>query len=190
MNTPAHAVLNLLVLGRRHRRELFWPIALGAILPDLPMVFFYGYEKGFLGTAERTIWSQSYFDWGWQAFFDVFNSLPLLVLAAALCWRMKWPRASIFFASMVLHSLCDLALHHDDAHRHFFPLSDWRFASPVSYWDPRYHGGIVSVLEVALVMAGSIWLFRVYPRPAPRVLLGLVLGVYAAFIGYALIVWV
>jgi len=37
---------------------------------------------------------------------------------------------------MALHALFDFPLHHDDGHRHFWPFSEFRFDSPVSYWDP------------------------------------------------------
>ena len=61
---------------------------------------------------------------------------------------------------MTLHAVCDLLLHHDDAHLHFFLLSDWRFRSPVSYWDPNHFGEIVASLEGLVVMVGCIILFR------------------------------
>ena len=80
------------------------PIALGAILPDLPMLLFYAYQKVWLGTPERTIWSESYYLAGWQAFFDVFNSLPLMMLAALVAYGGKSPRVVAFFASMMMHA--------------------------------------------------------------------------------------
>ena len=83
MNTPGHAVVNLLVLGKRDRRSLFAPIAFGAVLPDLPMFVFYAYQKSWLKAPERVIWAEAYHDLSWQAFFDVFNSLPLLALGGA-----------------------------------------------------------------------------------------------------------
>jgi hypothetical protein len=41
MNTPAHAVINLLCLGQRSRAKPWMPIVIGAILPDAPMFVFY-----------------------------------------------------------------------------------------------------------------------------------------------------
>ena len=190
MNTPGHAVVNLLVLGRRDRASLFAPIALGAILPDLPMMLFYLYQKTWLGTPERTIWSESYHEPGWQGFFDIFNSLPLLALAALVAYAMKLPRVLALFASMMIHAFCDFFLHHDDAHRHFFPFSERRFASPVSYWDPRYYGAIVSSIEIVVVIVGAIWLFKQYPGKGPRGFLAFILACYVLHIAYALVVWV
>ena len=61
---------------------------------------------------------------------------------------------------MVLHSLLDLPVHNDDAHRHFFPLSNYRFISPISYWDPNHYGGIVSVVELLLVLLATFPVFN------------------------------
>ena len=188
MNTPGHAVINLLFLGKRERGSLFAPVVFGAVLPDLPMFVFYAYEKSWLKTPERAIWAESYHDLGWQAFFDVFNSLPLLANGVLVARRLAHPHATVLFLSMMLHAVCDLALHREDAHRHFFPFSDWRFQSPVSYWDPRYYGGIVTTIEMVVVVVGVVVLFKQYSGRGPRVFLGLILGCYTFYIGYALVV--
>ena len=75
MNTPAHAVVNLLILGNKERPQHNLPILIGVLLPDLPMVLFYFYEKVVQNVPEVTIWSELYFDIGWQVFFNFFNSL-------------------------------------------------------------------------------------------------------------------
>ena len=41
----------------------------------------------------------------------------------------------------------------DDAHRHFYPLSDYRFISLVSYWDPRHYGTVAMPAELLTVAA-------------------------------------
>ncbi|MPZ21068.1 MAG: hypothetical protein GEV06_24685 [Luteitalea sp.] len=55
MNTPAHGILNLLVLPRRGEANGVVPVALGAVLPDLPMVVFYAWER-LRAVPEGTIW--------------------------------------------------------------------------------------------------------------------------------------
>ena len=190
MNTPAHAVLNLLVLGRQERRAVLAPIALGAVVPDLPMVWFYFREKVLRGTPEAVIWSDSYFAAGWQRLFDLFNSLPLIALGAAAAWALKSRGWLFFFASMALHCLADLPLHNDDAHRHFFPFSNWRFESPISYWDLRFGGLWVALAEVAMVLVGSAVLARRFEARWIRGLVALVGASYLAYIVYVLVVWV
>lgn len=190
MNTPAHAVLNLVFLDRKryHGRTvaIFW----GAVVPDIPMFGFYLYEKIVVGMRERDIWGWLYFEPRWQALFDLFHSLPVVGLGYALCRRLHAPRLAALFASMALHSLCDLALHHDDAHRHLFPLLDWRFHSPISYWDPRYHGRFVGSLEAIGVGVGLVLLLRRHTGRPARVLLCTLLGVYTLIWAFVLWTWI
>ncbi len=190
MNTPAHVVVNLLILGQKKRPKMTFPIVVGAILPDLPMVLFYLYQKVFRKMAEHSIWTQAYYEAGWQALFDLFNSLPLIVLGLVLAYRLGATRVAALFASMVLHILGDAFLHHDDAHRHLFPLSDWRFQSPVSYWDPKYFGNLIGPLEAVAVVVGCIIFARRFKSGTSRALILFMLGTYALYWGYALWVWV
>lgn len=201
MNTPAHVIANLLVLGRRQGRAEIAAVAAGGLLPDLPIISFYGWEKLVRGTPEMTIWRESYYREGWQVFFDLFNSLPILAALIGAVWLVErrraaggigpglWPAARLFFASMALHALSDLPLHNDDAHRHLWPLSDWRFASPVSYWDRDHYGGIFAWVETAAVFAGCLVLvWRGSPMPT-RILACAVGSAYLALGVYAAMVW-
>jgi hypothetical protein len=158
--TPAHIVLNAYALGSGRFASFAWPIALGAVLPDLPMFLFYVYQRGWLSLPERMIWTKTYFLPHWQSFFDAFNSLPLFALGAVLAWRAKRYAWLACLASMALHGGADLLVHHEDAHGHFWPLSAWRFRSPVSYWDPRHHGRVFAVFELASSIAVSAALWR------------------------------
>lgn len=79
---------------------------------------------------------------------------------------------ALLFASIVLHCLEDLPVHNDDAHRHFWPLSNFRFESPVSYWDPDHYGAIASRVELVLMLAASVYVFsRVRSRWAKALLI-------------------
>lgn len=97
----------------------------------------------------------------------------------------EWPRVRIVAASMLLHVAVDLPLHGEDAHRHFYPLSDWRFVSPVSYWDPARYGRIVAPFELLLVAILSALIYRRVRTPAGRVALILANLLYlAGFAGF------
>lgn len=186
VNTPAHAIINLALLGRRsaqHGRRFDGWILAGSVLPDAPMFGFYLWQRLVAGESESRIWGQLYFESSWQIFFDLFNSIPLAGLACVLAWRLGYRAAAWLFASVVLHCAIDLPLHHDDAHRHFLPLSNWRFESPVSYWDPAHRGSIGALLEVIAVVMGSMVLFRRSAKRGWRVFLVGVALMYSA--GYA-----
>lgn len=189
MNTPAHLVLNAAVLGHGRWRPHWLPITVGAVLPDVPMVAFYIYQRLVLATPERVIWTVSYYQPHWQSVFDLFNSLPLIGLGALAAWRFGAHGWLGLFASMALHGLADLPLHNDDAHAHFYPVSSWRFESPVSYWDARHYGSIVAALETALVVVGTVVLVRRRSPPAWRKIGIATLLVYAGFLAIAWLLW-
>lgn len=145
MNTPAHIAASLLVWNKEPGWRGMLAVGLGAALPDLPMFGFYAYQK-IIGSSEHQIWSSLYFESSWQLLFDSFNSIPFALVAAAMCFLLRQPLGVIVAMSAMLHMLCDLPVHHDDAHRHFLPLS-WRFESPISYWDPAHYGHIFAIAE-------------------------------------------
>ncbi len=190
MNTPAHAIVNLLVLSPRRRPDSLLPVAAGALLSDLPMILFYFHHKVVLGTPESIIWTEAYYPPLWQTLFDAFNALPLLVPAAVVAFAFRARAAGWMLASMAVHALCDLPLHNDDAHRHFFPFSDWRFESPISYWDPGHFGIYFALVEILLVLLGSVFLVRRHPGRLARGIVGAVGLSYLVYLAYVLVVWV
>jgi len=197
MNTPAHLAASLLLW----RKEAGWgaasAIACGAILPDAPMFGFYLYQK-IIGSSEREIWSTHYFAENWQAFFDAFNSIPIFIVLMAVFYfasryRTGFRWGMLLAASALLHVACDLPLHNDDAHRHFWPLTDWRYRSPVSYWDPKFYGIQFMLREIlfAVLASGLVaWQCKWQSKQRPmRILAILTLALYAVGIAFAVVVW-
>jgi hypothetical protein len=152
MNTPGHYILNLALLGKTISATENLAIAIGAILPDVPIFVFYLVAKFIYQMPEVKIWSEAYYEPFWQNTVALFHSIPLALIGAAICYRFDWKPGLILFVSMVCHSLLDLPVHHDDAHRHFFPFSNYRLISPFSYWDVNHYGRIVAFIEMALVL--------------------------------------
>ena len=159
------------------------------MLPDIPMIIFYAWESLVAGYSEHVIWSQRYFLPGWQRFIDVFNSIPLIALAlvVAVLARMKW--LPIILIGMLLHIVLDFPFHNDDAHRHFYPFSDWKFISPVSYWDPRHHGDVMAVIQITIVTVGLVWLWLRHSGRFEKLMIGLMAIFYVAFLIFVQMVW-
>ncbi len=189
MNTPAHVAASVLIW----RGERGWgpatAITFGALLPDLPMFGFYAYQKLIAGRTEHDIWSTLYFDKSWQLIFDLFNSIPLAILIAAVCYGCGFRWGMLFALSAFIHMLCDLPVHHDDAHRHFLPLSTWRFESPLSYWDPNHHGGVFMWLELLFAIGSSTFVIRTAESPPIRYIAAATLFLYFAGLSFAAIMW-
>jgi hypothetical protein len=159
VQTPGHAVLNLALLGGGASSALVLPIVAGAVAPDVPIVVLYLREKYLRGLPDERIWSESYQRRFWLNLIHGVHSVPLTLLGLLLFWALGIPTLAAFFGSALLHALGDLPVHAQDAHRHFLPFSQYRFISPLSYWDVRYHGKAVALAEALLVLiaAGTLW---------------------------------
>ena len=184
MNTPTHAVLGAALFARGERRARLAPAVIGAVLPDVPMYVLFAVATVVWRQPQAVTWGRTYFEPGWQHAVDALHSFPLLGAALVATyvtsrrprparaargpvppWRV-WARVA--FASALLHAAADFLVHADDAHHHLWPLSDWRFVSPVSYWDPRHHGLLFAPLEClgAFALLPTVW--RATVRRAAR----------------------
>ena len=79
MNTPAHALLDLLALGRARARRAgnVAPVAAKSLLPDAPMPVFYPWQY-LLGTPEHQIWRIAYRQQEGQLLLDSMSSVNRL----------------------------------------------------------------------------------------------------------------
>jgi hypothetical protein len=152
MITTTHILYNTALLGRKEHPERNWPLVLGSILPDVPMIVYNtlmvlmpkGWDLSMGSSWNEYHYREFWVDWG--------HSIPLALAGFLLCFFLKKNWGLYFFAAMGLHDLEDLPVHAESAHRHFLPLSDWRFNSPISFVDPRYHAAWVAPLEWGLVI--------------------------------------
>jgi hypothetical protein len=163
-------------------------VTLGALMPDLPMVGFYAYQK-IVGSSEQDIWSTLYFKDSWQLLFDLFNSIPLASVLCGICYFCGFRWGALLAASALLHMFCDLPLHHDDAHRHFLPFSQWRFESPVSYWDPKHYGRIFMWTEFAFAVGACFFVAWTGEHWPMRIVAFATLAIYLLFVVFAVVMW-
>lgn len=186
MNTQTHLLLAAALFCRPERPKRNAVVLAGAFVPDLGVYGLFAWSK-IAGVPEADVWRRIYFAEPMQTIQAVFNSVPLyallLIAGMALLAPMSRPVAAgagtfdggggswwsfvdgrsllgLFALAALLHLAGDLPLHADDAHRHFWPLTDWRFFSPVSYWDRDHYGGIFSIIEAMLGIALAVVLFR------------------------------
>jgi len=139
-----------------------------------------------LGISPSVVFDQLYFSNSWQTVFSIDNSFVVwgLGLAAALLLRKDW--AIALCGAALLHLAFDFPLHHDDGRAHFWPLTNWVFESPVSYWDRRHYAGIVSPLELILAMGCGFAILgrKVWQSKTLPVALLLGLEIYAVLPGF------
>ena len=184
MQTYSHLLLTAW-LGDRWRRRLprlrFRALLLGSFAPDVPLILltlgYFAYRawlnpltpgEGVFGPRYDAL----YFGHPlWIVGHGLLHA-PLLIMAmlAAGAWATRrgrpWGAVLLWFAvGCALHSLADILTHHDDGPLLLFPL-EWsvRFQSPISYWDPPYHAGIVSPIEHLLDLLAGGYFIRAWLR--------------------------
>ncbi|WP_135501392.1 cobalamin biosynthesis protein CobQ [Roseovarius aestuariivivens] len=150
MNTPAHVIFAAMAFARPYDRRRTIAAVAGALAPDLSLYLMVAVSLGLLGISPRTVFDELYFSDAWQAVFKVDNSFFVWGAAFGLVWWWNARNAMVFAAAGLLHLALDFPLHHDDGRPHFWPLTDWVFQSPLSYWDHAHHAGLIGPVEMAL----------------------------------------
>jgi len=188
MNTLAHIVIASAALSRPESQARNRAVITGALLPDLSMFVFFAWSR-LQGWSGDETWNVRYWMEPWQTIGAISNSFVIFGVIGVLAWWRRWPLIAFACGAALLHIAFDFPLHADDAHRHFWPVSDWRFNSPVSYWDPSQNGLIGGAIETAAVLLASLVLWfrfeRIRIRTVLAILVVLQLAVFVATINWA-----
>ena len=145
-----------------YRKPWAWKVGIGGILPDLiymiaflPKIFSY---QSFMEWMRDPLWDQlwnstiarsahSFVIWG-------IVSLPFLIVFQKGIGKKIFP----FLLGWGLHIATDALTHVSDGYALFFPLSDYRFSAPISYWEREFHAKEFFLISHAL-MAGLLLLW-------------------------------
>lgn len=164
------------VLARTDAPKRNGLVLAGAFIPDASMFVFFAWSR-LQGWSGSETWSVQYWNEPWQALGAVSNSFVIFGLAFGFAIWRRAPILAVFCGAALLHIALDFPLHADDAHRHFWPISDWRFQSPVSYWDPDQNGLLGGAIETGCALIALTVLALRFKRTSWR----------ALFIGLALV---
>ncbi|MEM6381749.1 MAG: cobalamin biosynthesis protein CobQ [Pseudomonadota bacterium] len=187
MNTQTHFLVAAALFARPNapRRNIAW--AVGAFLPDLAIFGLFAWAL-VTGTPQNELWSRIYFSEPMLTLTAIANSAPLYVAIALLGWFWAQARAgksvdtlpalTVLGLAALSHLAGDLPVHVDDAHPHFWPLTDWRFRSPISYWDGNHYGREFSLFEALLGIGLAVFLWRRFASIWFRALLALCIAAY------------
>lgn len=161
-------------------------------MPDLAIFWLLGWSK-IAGIPEMKVWREIYWQEPWHTRVAMGNSIPLYVFLFALGWILirNVPKReafggflTIFALGALLHLAGDLPVHVQDAHAHFWPISDWRFVSPVSYWNPAHYGDVFQIFEAILALGLIVILAARFKDLWARILLGLAAALYVGVPAY------
>ncbi len=184
MQTYSHFLITALAADGLKQREVAVrskAVLWGSIMPDIPLgLLSLGYLAYYRWVAPLPdgVSMMAHFDTlyftnpVWKAGHNFFHA-PLIILAMVAMGvyagrRGKgWGPTLLWFAlGCGLHSFFDVFTHHSDGPLLLFPLNwDWRFISPVSYWDSDYYGNIFAPVEHLLdlgilIYFGRNWLLK------------------------------
>ena len=193
MNSQTHIIMGAWLTGKKVPM-LAWAGALGGILPDLPMYVIIGGLR-LQGNSLGRIFDEFYFMHWWQVanavghnfiLWGILSLISALMLVKSGNFKQAFSKASLaawIFAlslSAFIHSVIDFLCHRDDAHMHLWPLTEWRFRSPVSYWDPNHYGQWFSLFEAGLGVLLAILLYQRYKNIGLRAALAVIAMLYVA----------
>ena len=179
MTTPTHLVASLALIGRNQKyRPHVKSILAGAFIPDAMIYVFFIWEGLIKGTDQRTMWDELYFSDFWQFAVDIFNSIPLILLLLLIGYGLKRIWLQAFSWSMLVHIALDLPFHNDDAHAHFLPFTNWKFESPISYWDPSYYGREFGLFELVFFAGCSVLVYKGITSPKYRKITAVLCGLW------------
>jgi membrane-bound metal-dependent hydrolase YbcI (DUF457 family) len=188
MNTYTHLLMTAAArvgLEQRRIRVNVRAALLGSVIPDVPLlllttiyIIYYRYIDPI--PADEHIFSgrydQLYFeDPLWIITHNMFHA-PLMVglLVGLGYYAMRTGRAwggPLFWFALAcgLHSLVDIFTHHNDGPLLLFPFNwEYRFITPISYWDDDHYGNIVGPLEHLMDLGIIIFLVVTWLRQRAR----------------------
>lgn len=172
MNTPAHLLIGAAAFGKAGRTGTFTAAFLGAAAPDLSLYVMVSVSIWLLNIPPEVVFRELYYSETWQSVFAVDNSFILWGVGLTVAF---WRKSSVFIAftgAALLHLALDFPLHTHDARQHFWPLTDWVFESPVSYWDNNAHAGIVGPVALSLAGGAVVVIWRATTHLGIRLLAG------------------
>ncbi|MGB7285564.1 MAG: hypothetical protein WBC71_01405 [Salaquimonas sp.] len=156
MNTPTHMIIGAAFFAKRDQTKSLIAAYAGGIAPDLPMLIMVTYATRIAGIPQKEVFETLFFSKAWQEVFSIDHSFFVWGVLLAIGLVLRNVPISAFAGSALAHAIVDFFTHHSDARQQFWPLTDWVFRSPVSYWDPAYFGTIMGPIEAMLVIGLAI----------------------------------
>jgi len=188
MMTQTHLLIAAALFAKPGQKRRNTAVLTGALIPDASIFILFAYAS-LKGIPGEILWGQTYWSEPWQTYSMIGNSAPLylvflgvaLLFAAPKDTRPRWQSLpALFCLAALTHLATDFPVHHDDAHIHLWPFSEWRFHSLISYWDSDYYGNIFAPLEALLGAGLMALLFIRFKTLWIRILLSIGLALYVA----------
>ncbi len=194
MNTQTHIIMGAALFGGKMPKRA-WAGALGGFTPDIPMLLIVGALKLY-GIPNILIFGFLY----WQNWWQIANAIAhnfwlwgaIILISVVLRERRnlspleidRWTLPIIFASSALLHTTIDFLCHREDAHMSFWPVSNWKFISPVSYYDAQHFGQYFTIFEALIGVGFALLLMARYASRTLRAVLLVALLFYVVVPAY------
>jgi len=182
MNTPTHLLIAASLFANRRESTLVFAAVAGALVPDLSLYLLAGFSLFIQGNEADYVFGTQYYSNAWQRIFSIDNSFLVWGVLLTIAIVKRWHLLIAFSIGGFAHLLCDFPLHHDDGRAHFWPVSDWVFKSPLSYWDVNHHAKIIAPMEAVLALGLAVYLMCKLNTVRARCIFGVVVVVPVLFI--------
>ena len=160
MNTPAHILIGWAAFARKGDARVVAAAILGGLAPDLSLYLMAGTSLFLLNIPPSVVFGELYFSSTWQTIFSIDNSFIVWGSLLGIAAYRQSAAGIALCAAAILHLVLDLPLHHDDGRAHFWPLSNWIYESPISYWDRTHHAGYVAPVAAALATVSGFAIIK------------------------------
>lgn len=157
-----------------------WAGLVGGLTPDVPMLTII-FTLMASGVSGQTIFNELYWQRWWQITNAVSHSFLLWGGLLLFGLYMRQSLLAIYVGSAFLHSCIDFLVHRGDAHMSFWPLTNYKFMSPVSYYESDHYGIWFSLFDSALGIVMALTLGLRFKNRIVRGLLALCFLAYLAF---------
>jgi hypothetical protein len=167
MITPSHIIYSWALAKKtentaQNNSKRTLAFVLGALFPDTPTYVFFLVCGVILGYSGPAMWDDMYFNSGWAIPITLTHSFILWPLLIAIASYFSWKFLRWFSISALFHAAVDFFVHTDDAYRHFWPFSNWKFHSPISYYNPHEYGLYVGAFDSLLILGLLTYLYTKY----------------------------
>jgi len=136
-------------------RSWVWRFAWAGVAPDVPYFILLGYYSTRFHVNAFT--DLSAWDLAWRSpIVMTLHSFVPWAIAFGVISAASGPstRAALWpvWAGWFSHIVIDMLTHRTDGYPIFYPLATYRFPTPISYWEPAYHGRIFAIVDSMLTV--------------------------------------
>jgi len=178
MRTFSHAIITAAIGSKANvGRGSLIAFVVGSVLPDLPLgvLTLLAIVNTVDMSAAMVYMDEAYFSNPmWIALHNVPHSFVVMGCLSLLAYafrQMRWMRWMLWYAAgTCLHISADILTHVSDGPMFLYPLSTYRFESPVSYWHPNHYGRLFTLFEYSIdvllvaILGLRFWKYRVQQR--------------------------